>query len=113
MDQNINPQQKEQIELLGNRFKKEKKKNFISTLISMVGVIVLEIVFILMLKLKWVEVNIDNFTVNLIMYILIVLSIFQVSFIIYTYLRFVKKVLKMNDYQAGLYKMELDKSKRN
>lgn len=111
MEENINPQQKEQIELLGIEFKKEKKKSFISTLISMGVAIVIEIIFVLMLKLKWVETNIDDFTSNLIMIIIIVLVVFQVGFVLYVYFRYVKPLFKMNDYQAGLYKIELNKRK--
>ncbi len=107
----MNDQHRQEIEIKGSQFKKEKKELFFRACISFGITIIIEIVFLILLKTNVIEAasNLDQFTLDLIMYIVLAIIIVQIGFVIFFYFHYVYRILKMDDYQAGLYKIELDK----
>lgn len=110
----MNDQHKQEIELKGHDFKKEKKELFFRACISFGLTIIIEIVFLVLLKTNVIEAasNLDQFTLDLIMYVIIAFIIVQLGCVGFLYFHFVYKLLKMDDYQAGLYKIKLDQKKK-
>ncbi len=104
----------QEIKDIGNIYKKETKKRVIKSLGSNLITIIIEIVFIILLKMEILKLNNDedNFYSNLIFYILIIVIAIQVIMSIYIFFKFQFPLIKKDDYQIGLYKLNLEKQNK-